>query len=62
MEELGPEKFDNLDAWVPKAILPIYEKEILSKLLKKKKEEEKKQSEKQPDPFPIGHGGGPRYP
>lgn len=53
MEELKDEKFDNLDSWVPKTLLPAYEKEVLGKLLRKKKEEEKRA-----DPFPIG-GGGP---
>ena len=52
------EKFDNLDAWVPKVVLPNYEKDVLSKLLRKKKEEEKKEDKQGPlhDPFPIGGG------
>lgn len=36
MDELKSEQFDNLDTWVPKTIMPLYEKEIISKLLKKK--------------------------
>ncbi len=57
MENLEKGKFDNLDAWVPQQLIPLYEKEVLSKLLRKKKEEVKKQ-EPLPDPFPLG-GGGP---
>jgi hypothetical protein len=38
-DELTENKFDNLDAWINKEIVPKYEKEILRKLLKEKKPE-----------------------
>ena len=40
MEELPSEKFDNLDSWVPKTLMPLYEKDILNNLLKMSKVEE----------------------
>lgn len=61
MEDISESKFDNLDSWAPGAFTNRYEKEILSKLLKKKKPEDSKDSRQVPqaDPFPIG-GGIPR--
>jgi hypothetical protein len=65
MEEIGREKFDNLDSWVPDKLAKNYQKEVLDKLLKSSKKEEAKQPDRpnQPvDPFPIGGGiprGGP---
>jgi hypothetical protein len=54
-ENLGDDKFSNLDAWARKSIVPKYEKEIVQKLLRKKKEEEKKQ---EGDWRPVASGGG----
>lgn len=36
-KELNDSAFDNLDSWVNKELVPKYDKEILSKLLKEKK-------------------------
>jgi hypothetical protein len=44
MEDISESKFDNLDSWGPGAFTNRYEKEILSKLLKKKKPEDSKDS------------------
>ena len=49
---MSSEKFDNLDSWVPKTLMPLYEKDILNNLLKMSKVEEKKKI----DPFPLGGG------
>jgi hypothetical protein len=43
MEDISESKFDNLDSWAPGAFTNKYEKEIISKLLKKKKQEEGKE-------------------
>jgi hypothetical protein len=59
MEDLKDEQFDNLDSWVPKNIVPQYEREILNKLLKKKLDEERKNQADQSNPLLIG---GPRGP
>ena len=53
MEELRADQFDNLDAWVPKTLAPLFEKEILSKLLLKKKKEGEEQKK---DPLLISSG------
>lgn len=58
MEELSSDKFDNLDSWVPKTLMPLYEKDILNNLLKMSKvEEKKKDTLGGGDPFPLGGGG-----
>jgi len=44
MEDISEYKFDNLDSWAPGAFTNRYEKEILSKLIKKKKQEDAKES------------------
>ena len=43
MKDLKEGDFVNLDSWVPTQLIPQYEKDILSKLVKSKKEEERKQ-------------------
>lgn len=57
------DRFVNLDDWVPKTILPNYQKEILSKLLVKKPEEQKR-DDRRVNPMSIGGGPGsaPRVP
>jgi len=34
MEEIGRDKFDNLDSWVPDKIAKGYQKEVLDKFIK----------------------------
>ena len=42
MEDIPESKFDNLDSWAPGTFTNKYEKEILTKLIKRKKSEEAK--------------------